>query len=172
MSERAAELAVGWIEAWKRFDMEWLRRTLAPGFVHVSPFGRFDDRESYLAAVEPAARKSVVELTIEETITSGDVAAVRYLNRTPNGVVEACDWIRVEGDAIREIRSFYDSARIREVLSPDDQGSLDGFAQVSHHPPTGRSRNWRPHVVIRPPAKKAAVATMLGTLRLAMTLIV
>ena len=126
MSERSAELAIGWIEAWSRMDMEWLRRRLAPDFVHVSPFGRFDDRESYLAAVEPMARKSVAELTIRDVIASGDHAAVRFENRTPKGTVETCDWVRVENDLIKEIRSFYDSATIREVLSPAEQESLDG----------------------------------------------
>jgi hypothetical protein len=126
MAERSAELAVGWIEAWKRFDMDWLRTRLAPDFVHVSPFGRFDGRETYLAAVEPMARKSVMELTVKETIASGDVAAIRFENRTPAGVVESCDWVRVEGDSIQEIRSFYDSAKVRDVLSAAEQQSLDG----------------------------------------------
>jgi ketosteroid isomerase-like protein len=126
MKERSAELAVGWIEAWIRMDMDWLRRHLAPDFVHASPFGRFDDRESYLAAVEPMARKSVVELVVKEVIASGDQAAVWFENRTPKGVVESCDWVRVENDVIKEIRSFYDSVLIREVLSPDDQKSLNG----------------------------------------------
>jgi len=126
MRERSAELAVGWIEAWKTFDMEWLRTRLAPDFVHISPFGRFDDRETYLAAIEPMARKTVTELSIKETIASGDVAAVRFENRTAKGVVESCDWVRIGGDRIKEIRSFYDSAKIREVLSAAQQESLDG----------------------------------------------
>lgn len=126
MSERAAQLAAGWFEAWRTYDMEWLRRHLAPDFVHVSPFGRFDEREAYLAAVEPMARKSVAELVILETITRGDVAVVRYENRTPNGAVEVCEWIRFAGDVIREIRAYYDSAAIRELLSADEQASLDG----------------------------------------------
>lgn len=125
-SERSAELAAGWIDAWIRMDLAWLREHLAPDFVHVSPFGRFDDRESYLAAVEPMARKSVVELTIRDVIASGPQAAVWFENRTPNGVVDSCDWVRVEGDRIREIRSFYDSVAIRRVLSADDQRRLDG----------------------------------------------
>jgi ketosteroid isomerase-like protein len=125
-SERAAELAVEWIEAWVRMDMEWLRRNLAADFVHVSPFGRLEGRESYLATVEPMARKSVVELEVKEVIADGNQAAVRFENRTPKGVVESCDWVRIENDRIREIRSFYDSARIREVLSPAEQESLDG----------------------------------------------
>ena len=126
MKERSAKLAVLWIEAWIKMDMEWLRQRLAPDFVHVSPFGRFEDRESYLAAVEPMARKSVVELRVKDVIATGNQAAVRFENRTPKGVVESCDWVRVENDLIKEIRSFYDSAVIREVLSPAEQKSLDG----------------------------------------------
>lgn len=125
-TERSAELARGWIEAWIRMDIEWLRHTLAPDFAHVSPFGRFEDRESYLAAIEPMARKSVVELEVKDVIASGNQAAVRFENRTPKGVVESCDWVRVENDRIQEIRSFYDSVLIREVLSPDEQDTLDG----------------------------------------------
>ena len=124
--EISAELAVGWIEAWIRMDIEWLRKMLAPDFVHVSPFGRFDNRETYLAAVEPMARKSVAELKVLDVIASGNQAAVRFENRTVKGVVESCDWVRVENDLIQEIRSFYDSATIREILSPADQESLDG----------------------------------------------
>jgi ketosteroid isomerase-like protein len=126
MKERSAELAVRWIEAWVEMDMEWLRQRLAPDFVHVSPFGRLEGRESYLATVEPMARKSVVELTVKDVIASGNQAVVRFENRTPNGVVESCDWIRVENDLIQEVRSFYDSAMIREVLSPGEQESLGG----------------------------------------------
>ena len=125
-TENAETLAVGWIEAWIRMDLDWLRRHLAPDFVHVSPFGRFDDRESYLAAVEPMARKSVAELRILDVVGRGDKAVIRFENVTPKGGVETCDWVRVDGDVIREIRSFYDSARIREVLSPDEQETLDG----------------------------------------------
>lgn len=124
--ERSAELAVLWIEAWINMDMEWLRQRLAPDFVHISPFGRFEDRDSYLAAVEPMARKSVVELTVKDVVSSGNQAVVRFENRTPKGVVESCDWIRVEDDLIKEVRSFYDSVLIRQVLSPAEQESLDG----------------------------------------------
>lgn len=123
--ERSAELATGWIEAWQRMDMDWLRRHLAPDFVHVSPFGRFDDRDTYLAAIEPLARKSVSELKILDVIASGDRAVIRFENRTPAGAVDTCDWVRVRGDLIREIRSFYDTARVRAVLSPEEQESLD-----------------------------------------------
>lgn len=124
MAELSAELAVGWIEAWIRMDMEWLRSKLASDFVHTSPLGRLEGRESYLETVEPMARKSVQELVVKDVIASGDQAAVWFENRTPRGVVDSCDWVRVENERIKEIRSFYDSAAIREVLSPAEQRVL------------------------------------------------
>lgn len=125
-SDRSAELAVGWIEAWVRMDIDWLRERLAPDFVHVSPFGRLEGRDFYLQTVEPMARKSVTELEVRDVIASGNQATVWFVNRTPGGEVETCDWIRIEDDRIREIHSFYDSVPIREVLSSDEQERLDG----------------------------------------------
>lgn len=126
INEHAAALAVGWIEAWIRMDMAWLRETLAPDFVHISPFGRLEGRDFYLATVEPMARKSVVELRIKDVIASGDQAAIWFENKTARGVVDSCDWVRVENGAITEIRSFYDSGLIREILSPSEQQGLSG----------------------------------------------
>lgn len=106
--------------------MDWLRERLAPDFVHVSPFGRFDGRDTYLAAIEPMARKSVMELEILDVVADDDRAVIRFNNKTPRGVVETCDWVRVEGGRIREVRSFYDTKRVRETLSAEEQESLDG----------------------------------------------
>jgi len=120
-----ADLAVGWIEAWNRMDMEWLRRRLASDFIHGSPLGRLEGREFYLATVEPMARKSVMALKVKHVVSTGDQAAVWFENHTPKGVVDSCDWVRIENGLIKEIRSFYDSAVIREVLEgPDNPPSL------------------------------------------------
>jgi ketosteroid isomerase-like protein len=125
-TQRSAELARLWIESWARMDMDWLRQHLAPDFVHVSPFGTLEGPDAYLATVEPMARKSVMQLTVRDVIASGDQAAVRFENRTPAGAVPSCDWLRVEGDLIREVTSFYDTAPVRKVLSPSEQADLDG----------------------------------------------
>lgn len=124
--QRAAELAQQWIEAWIRMDIEWLRQHLTPDFVHTSPFGTLEGRDHYLETVEPLARKSVTELVIKTVISTGDQAAIWFENRTPNGVVESCDWVRIDGDHIKTIMSFYDSTKIRGVLSPDQQQDLGG----------------------------------------------
>ena len=67
----------------------------------------------------------MAELHILEVIASGDRAAIRFENRTGKGVVESCDWVRVKDGRIEEIRAFYDPAKIREILSPAEQESLD-----------------------------------------------
>jgi ketosteroid isomerase-like protein len=122
---RSAHLARGWIEAWIRMDIDWLREHLADDFVHTSPFGRLEGRDHYLETVEPMARKSVMKLEIREVVAGGDQAVVWFANTTPNGVVETCDWVRIENDRIREIRSFYDASAVRETLSADEQERLD-----------------------------------------------
>ncbi len=124
--DRSRDLAVGWIEAWMRMDLAWLRRHLAPDFVHNSPFGRLEGRDAYLAAVEPMARTTVQALRILDVVASGDQAVIRFENHTPGGVVESCDWLWTEGDLIREISSYYDPARVREALSPGDRDRLGG----------------------------------------------
>ncbi len=122
--KRSAELAVGWIEAWIRMDLEWLRERLAPDFVHTNPFGCLEGCDHYLETVGPMARKSVQELKIREVLADGNQAAVWFENRTPKGVIPSCDWVRVESGMIKEIQSFYDSTKVREVLSPDEQEDL------------------------------------------------
>lgn len=110
-------------------DIAWLRNHLAADFVHESPFGRLEGRDDYLKTVEPMARKSVMRLAICDVVAAGDRAAVWFENETPNGVVPTCDWVRVEGDLISEIRSFYDTAPVRESLSTAEQGELSGNAR-------------------------------------------
>jgi len=124
--DETAELAVGWIEAWVKMDLAWLRRHLSPTFVHTSPFGRLEGRDFYLDTVEPMARKSVQSLEIKHVVVGDNQAAVWFENKTPKGVIPSCDWVRVEDGMIASIQSFYDSALVREVLSPAEQEGLGG----------------------------------------------
>lgn len=124
MSADAAALARGWIEAWIRMDLDWLRTHLSGDFVHTSPFGRLEGREHYLATVEPLARKSVSELVIVAVVGTGDRAAIWFENHTPEGVVPTCDWVRVERGVIAEVRSFYDASAVRRTLSGEEQRQL------------------------------------------------
>lgn len=171
---RAEALARGWIEAWIRMDMDWLRANLADDFVHVSPFGRLEGRESYLITVEPMARKSVRGLTVREVVATDIQAAVWFENETPHGVVQTCDWVRIDGDRIAEIRSFYDASPVRETLTRKEQARLGGEAPVAATAP-GRvavvnledrvkrvPEPWSPRVVAELNDYQAKVARLEG----------
>lgn len=124
MTDDARRLARAWIEAWIRMDVAWLETNLAPDFVHTSPFGRLEGRRHYLDTVVPMARKSVLKLTIKRVVGGEDEAAIWFENTTPHGIVPSCDWVRTDGGRIVEIQSFYDTVRLRDVLSDDDQDSF------------------------------------------------
>ena len=125
MKKDSTKIATGWIEAWIRMDMEWLSELLATDFIHTSPFGRLEGRDHYLETVVPMARKSVQELKIINVVGDKDQAAVWFENHTPSGVIPSCDWVFIENGKIKEIQSFYDSTKVREVLSHDEQDNLD-----------------------------------------------
>lgn len=114
MGRSAAEMARTWLRAWEIHDLDLLR--LAPDFVHTSPFGRIEGAEEYLRIVEPMSRKSVVSIRVKDVIEDGDRAAIAYELETPKGTVEACDWVFVDGDRIREVNSYYDSVTNRDAL--------------------------------------------------------
>ena len=75
------------------------------------------------------ARKSVQELEVKDVIASGNQAAIWFENRTASGVIPSCDWVRTGNGLIREVQSFYDSAKVREVLSADEQENLGGSSR-------------------------------------------
>ncbi|MBY6203813.1 nuclear transport factor 2 family protein [Halomonas denitrificans] len=117
-------LARGWIQAWQRMDLAWLREHLAADFVHISPFGRLAGRDHYLATVEPLARKSVNRLEIQAVVADSGRAAVYFENHSAGGVIPSCDWITVRDGRIASVRSFYDTAALERVLSDEDRRGL------------------------------------------------
>ena len=125
-SNQSASLARGWIEAWIRNDMQWLHSHLAGDFVHTSPFGCLEGRDFYLETVAPMAQKSVQKLVIKQVVAQDNQAAIWFENHTPEGTIPSCDWLTIEGDKILSIQSFYDSSKVRQVLSQDEQQNLSG----------------------------------------------
>ena len=125
-SNRTAELARGWIEAWIRMDLDWLRMNLALDFRHTSPFGRLEGRDTYLDTVAAVARAHEHELVITDVVAEGDRAAVCFENRTPQGTVPTCDWVTVARDRIVAVHSYCDSTLLREILTATDLRGLGG----------------------------------------------
>ncbi len=107
----AETLARVWIESWNEGDPD--RIPLAADFVHTSPFGRVEGRDTYLEWVKPLAAQNVTQLKILRTLSSSDQAVIHFQMRTPNGLVEVCDWVVVENGQITQIHSFYDATELR-----------------------------------------------------------
>ncbi len=111
MSTQDAErLARRWIEGWNAGTPEAI--PLADGFVHTSPFGTIEGRDNYLATVKPMAATNVASLKIVRTLGSDRDAVIWFEMHTPNGVVQVSDWVRVDGNEIVAITSFYDPASL------------------------------------------------------------
>jgi hypothetical protein len=60
----------------------------------------------------------------KEAIVTMREHSAGFENRTPRRVIPSCDWVRVENGKIKEIQSFYDRVKVREVLSPNEQQKL------------------------------------------------
>lgn len=121
----SSELARGWITAWAEKDYQWLRHHLADNFSHSSPFGSLSGCDHYLSVVIPMSEKSVQQLTVKHVVADGPMATVWFENQTPAGPIPSCDWITTENGKIAAVQSFYDTAKVREVLSDAEQSRLD-----------------------------------------------
>lgn len=63
--EPSSNLAVGLIETWIKMDMKWLRHRRAADSVHVSPCGRFEERESCRAHAQLEGGHTIGQLVLE-----------------------------------------------------------------------------------------------------------
>jgi hypothetical protein len=107
LKNNAEKLARIWIEGWiagKPDDIP-----LAENFTHSSPFGTVSGREKYLEWVKPLADKNVAALKILKTVGEEDEAAMWFEMKTPNSVVQCCDWVQTKDGRIVAINSFYDA---------------------------------------------------------------
>jgi hypothetical protein len=96
------KLVDSWFEAFRQRDISLLK--LTEDFVHTSPYGAIEGRETYLDLVRANEEAFFSpKLEILDVIEGGDRFAVRYLvDSNP-----ACDCIYVRDGQISEIFSYY-----------------------------------------------------------------
>ena len=90
-----------YFRAFRERDRAALERLLAPGFVHSSPFGRWDDRDRMLDAIWPTVGQHWAEDV--EIYGDGPAYMVRYRHST--GALMA-EHFRFEGDRIAEVEVY------------------------------------------------------------------
>jgi hypothetical protein len=113
-------LARAWIDGWNAGRPEDI--PLASDFTHVSPFGVIKGRDEYLAKVKPMAAKNVTSLEIVRVLSVDGESAIWYEVTTPNGLLQACDWIQTGNEEILAVTSFFDASNLpyRERYSEEE----------------------------------------------------
>lgn len=80
------------------------------GFKHTSPFGTIESKKRYLSIVEKNKKDFLGNtLTVLKHIKEGNNICVQFEqnNRNTGLNIVVCEWYELEGDKIKEIRSFY-----------------------------------------------------------------
>lgn len=103
-------LARAWIDGWNAGKPDEI--PLATDFMHTSPLGVIKGRDKYLAKIKPMAAKNVTSLKIVKTLSGDGEAAIWYEVTTPNGLMQACDWVQTDNEEIVAITSFYDATEL------------------------------------------------------------
>lgn len=106
----AARLAGVWIDSWSRGDPGPI--PFADDFIHISPFGRIEGREAYLAFMEPMIGTPMA-LSVVRSLSNESEAVIHYTMQTPDGDLDACDWVKVEDGRLTEVHAFYDATTLR-----------------------------------------------------------
>lgn len=84
-------------------DRETLEDILTPDFVHISPFGRYDNRDRMLDAIWPSVGKThAVDI---EIFGHGPAFMVRYGHNTDEKP-RLAEYVRFKGDKIAEIEVY------------------------------------------------------------------
>ncbi len=97
-----------WISCWETGDVESLPVT--EDFSHTSPFGTIQPKSKYMEIVLKNKKDFLGNtLTVTQQITEGNNVCVQFEQKNANTGLEmsVCEWYRIEGDLIKEIRSFY-----------------------------------------------------------------
>jgi len=95
------EAIQAYFRAFRERDRAALERLLAPGFVHSSPFGRWDDRDRMLDSIWPSVGQHWAEAI--EIYGDGPALMVRYRHST--GALMA-EHFRFEGERIAEVEVY------------------------------------------------------------------
>lgn len=97
-----------WLSCWQTGELKAL--PISDDFCHTSPFGTIESKERYLEIVEKNKADFLGNsLTVMDQIKEDNRVCVQFEQKNANTGLEmtVCEWYTLEGDQIKEIRSFY-----------------------------------------------------------------
>lgn len=99
-----------WFECWEKGNLEEL--PIAPGFIHISPYGRIEGRDVYLRLVKDNLDKFLGHtFEIHELIGGDSVACCRYTASKDDFKLEVSEWHYMEEEQITKVIAYYDIPR-------------------------------------------------------------
>ena len=109
MSPNPKSIAIAYLEACSRKDLQAVEALLAPQMVFVGPAARVTGAAAYLAVLKrlgPVWVSSDVKKIFAE---GDDVCAVYdFVTNTPAGRVPIVEWLRIENGLIAAVEIFFD----------------------------------------------------------------
>lgn len=103
-----------WFACWESGKLEEL--PIAEDFSHTSPFGTISPKSKYMDIVNKNKKDFLGNtLTVTRQIQDGDNVCVQFEQKNNNTGLEMTvwEWYVIEGDKIKEIRSFYNIGNAR-----------------------------------------------------------
>ena len=97
-----------WLSCWETGILDDL--PILDDFRHTSPFGTIETKKRYLEIVEKNKSDFLGNtLTVIDQILEGNKVCVQFEQRNANTGLRmvVCEWYTLEGDCIKDIRSFY-----------------------------------------------------------------
>ena len=100
------ELVRKWFKAWEEGNYRSIPVT--EDFVHTSPYGTIEGRETYLKLVEENKDKFLGnKIELLDEIYSENNACVRYTITNKNFSMDVSEWFYKSNNAIKEIIAYY-----------------------------------------------------------------
>ena len=106
--ENVHPLVKQWFSCWENGNIEEL--PISDEFSHTSPFGTITPKERYLEIVGKNKKDFLGNtFTILKQIQEGNNVCIQFEQKNANTGLEmiVCEWYVMQGDVIKEIRSFY-----------------------------------------------------------------
>lgn len=97
-----------WFSCWQTGNLDEL--PVIENFTHTSPFGTIKTKAKYLQIVAKNKAEFLDnKLTVTRQIKQGNQVCVQFeqINTTTGLEMTVCEWYTLDGDNIKEIRSFY-----------------------------------------------------------------
>lgn len=113
---RAKDTVMTWFKKWEDGDFQNL--PIGDHFVHISPFGKMEGKQTYLNTVQANKDKFLgyrfdIHDVLSDESTNPKRVCVRYTARQGDFELDVSEWHLVDAGTILEVAAYYHIGEIR-----------------------------------------------------------